>query len=63
MLKEVNWNPDNFYHMYPPALSLDTDTGRDDFINKIYQTNFKPGVIILDPLYMSIEEIGLLSSS
>lgn len=51
----VEWNPDNFYHMYPPALSLDTENGLNDICNKIYATKFEPTVIFLDPLYMAME--------
>ena len=50
----VKWNPDNFYHMFAPSLSLDTQEGYDDLCNKIIDTGFKPDVVCEDPLYMAM---------
>jgi RecA-family ATPase len=48
------WNPENFYHMYPPSIALDTDDGYNSFMDAIYKTDFKPDVIFIDPLYMAM---------
>jgi len=52
--KGVKWNPDNFYHMFPPALSLDTKDGYHSLVNSIKAINFCPNIIFIDPLYMSM---------
>ena len=49
-----SWNPENFYHMYPPAIALDTDDGYNSFLDAIYKTDFRPDVIFIDPLYMAM---------
>lgn len=55
MTTEVSWNPDNFYLLTTHALSLDTAVGLKNLIAEIEQAGFKPDLIALDPLYMSME--------
>ena len=50
----INWNPDNFYHMFPAALSLDTEDGYVSLREKIDELGYIPQVIFVDPLYMSM---------
>lgn len=54
-IKKLNWNPDLWRHYYPPALSLDTDEGYNDFVDVIRAGEFQPDIIFLDPLYMAME--------
>jgi hypothetical protein len=49
-----SWNPENFYHMYPPSIALDTEDGYQSFLDAIHKTNFRPDVIFIDPLYMAM---------
>jgi len=50
-----DWTPENFFHMYPSSLSLDTDLGYNELIESILKTNFRPDVIFIDPLYMAMQ--------
>ncbi|MCP3683348.1 MAG: AAA family ATPase [bacterium] len=50
----VKWDPENFYHMFPPSIALNTQAGYDDLVEKIKDTLFVPDVIFLDPLYLSM---------
>ena len=54
-VKGFRWNPDNFYHMFPPALALDTEEGYDDVLSNIIERELAPDVIFIDPLYMSMQ--------
>ncbi len=51
----VKWNPDNWRHFFPPALSLDTEQGYVDLRDRIRADEFRPDVIVIDPLYMAME--------
>jgi len=57
MVKEQfsGWCPENFFHMYPPSLSLDTDEGMKTFLEAITVTKLRPDVIFIDPLYMAMQ--------
>jgi len=51
----VNWNPDNFYLMFTHSLYLDHDDCVTWLVNSIEAKKFKPKVIFIDPLYMSMQ--------
>jgi len=55
----LSWDPKRWGHMFPPALSLDTDEGYEKLASDIQEYNethnFKPEVIVIDPLYMAME--------
>jgi RecA-family ATPase len=51
----LEWNPANFYHMFPSSISLDTQEGYDHVVDCIYKTEFHPDVIFIDPLYMAMQ--------
>ena len=51
----IRWDAKNFYHMFPASLALDTEEGFNDIVSKIYNTDFHPEVIFIDPLYMAME--------
>lgn len=53
--QHVQWNPENFYHWFPPALSLDRQEGYDEFITKVTDIGIMPDVIFIDPLYLAME--------
>lgn len=48
------WCPENFFHMYPPSIALDTEEGYNSFLDSIHKTGFNPDVIFIDPLYMAM---------
>ena len=53
--ERIEWKADNWRHYYPSALSLDTEEGYVEFKKRIVESEFLPDVIILDPLYMSVD--------
>ena len=54
MTQRIKWKPENFYHMYTPSIKLANDKVYAQLINDIIDAGFKPDVIFLDPLYMSV---------
>lgn len=51
----VGWNEDNFFLLTIHSLNLDRQDGLESLISMIRAKNIRPRVIILDPLYMSME--------
>lgn len=51
----TEWTPENFFHMYPASLSLDTEEGYNSFVKDISDTNIRPDIIFIDPLYMAMQ--------
>lgn len=53
----VKWNPDNWMHMFCPAIALDKEEGLEYVKSRIDDASnngFKPDVIFIDTLYMSL---------
>ena len=59
MVSGVKFKPENFGLIFAPAVALDTITGMESLLQTIETKRFKPKVIFLDPLYMSM--IGSLN--
>lgn len=53
--QQVQWTADNFYHWFPPALSLDREEGYQEFVDKVDEIGIFPDVIFIDPLYLAME--------
>jgi RecA-family ATPase len=55
MMKTEDVDKDNYWLAYEPSIALDTEEGYQRFVKKIDEKKVKPDVIILDPLYHSMQ--------
>lgn len=54
--EDIEWNPDNWRHIFVPSIHLNTDDGYNHITDALgSEPDFVPDVIVIDPLYQAMK--------